>query len=272
MSSLGVPRGALRQNSTGAESQSVPVATTNWLELVRARHEARIRQTLVDWCAESAGSRGIPILTSYQQSNLHERVVDMFVELGEARLLNLLAQGLSPQQYDLDSEHLIEIVASEAQSRWKTLTTRYHLKADASEIGADPDIDVQQGVLNQLIRVAERYKLKAWSDLEKRLEAECGPTTSVLSNTAMASSAPSVSAIHPRPASRSLAQKIEGLRIDKGLSVEKLAELAKVDKKSLLGISKGTRPHPRTLKKIADALGITPTELQPDVRDPTLPS
>lgn len=272
MNSPGVPHEGPPQNATGAESKPISNETTNRIELVRARHETRIRQTLVDWCPKtSAGSRCVPTLTVEQQISLQERVCDMFVELGEARLVDLLVQSLSPQQFESDSDHLIDTVASEAQSRWNTLTTRYQVKAEAVETRADPDVGVQQGVLHQLIRIAERYKLKAWSDLEKRLEAECGSTALAPSDQAMPSSESSLSAVHQRPTSRSLAQNIRDLRVNNGWSVEELAERAKVDKKSLIGIQKGSRPYPRTLKRIADALGVTPRELEPDVQNRAAP-
>jgi len=272
MNSPDVSPGGFPQNAAEAESRSVPTKTTNCIDLVRARHETRIRRILVVWCAETpAGGRSIPTLTQNQQSNLQELLVDMFVELGEARLVDLLTKSPSPEEFESDSEHLIEVVASEARARWNTLTMRYDLNTEAAETTVDPD-NVQQGVLHQLIRIAERYKLQAWSDLEKRLEAECGPTAPALSDPGIASSECLASALQPRPTRRALAQRIDDLRINNGLSVEKLAELAKVDKKTLIGISKGSRPYPRTLKRIADALGVTAKELKPEVQDPTAPS
>lgn len=274
MNPPGISREGPPQNATGTESRSAPKETLNLIELVRARHETRIRRTLVDWLGETpAAGRSVPTLTGNQQSNLQERVVDMFVELGEARLVDLFSKKQSPQQFESDSEHLIEIVAGEAQAHWKTLTMRYRAKAEAAEVTADPDVEVQQGVLYQLIRVAERYKLKAWSDLEKLLEAECGSTARVFSDSAIVQAEFSASAVPTLPtvAKRSLAQRVADLRKDKGLSVQELAEKAKVDKKSLIGIQKGSRPHPRTLKRIADALGVTPRELEPDVQNRAAP-
>ena len=273
MSSPDVARKGSPQNATDAEPQCLRKDTTNWIELVRARHETRIRRDLVDWCAETAsGCRGIPALTRQQQSNLQRRVVDMFVELGEARLMNLLVQTPLPQQFESETDHLIENEASEAQARWTSLTTRYCLEAGAAETAADPGVDVRQGVLHQLIRVAERYRLRAWVEHEKRLEAECASTAPVLSDQAMPSSESSLSAVRQRPTSRSLAQKIDDLRVNHGWSEDELAVQAKISKKTVLGIYKGSRPHPSTLKRIADALGVTATELKPDVQDPTAPS
>ena len=272
MNSGGVSRSESTEDAS--ESQSRPKETTTRIELVRARHEIRIRKILVDWFAEApaCSGHGIPILTRNQQSILQECVVDMFVDLGEAQLVKLLAECPAPLQFESDSDHLIEFVATDALARWRSLTMRYDLTVEPAESVIDPTVGVEQNVLHRLIRVAERYKLKAWSDLEKRLEAECSSMALAPSDPTIASSEPSVRA-NPRSTvfGRSLAKKIEHLRRNKGLSVDQLAELAKVDKKTLLGISKGSRPHPSTMKQIADALGTTVKDLEADVRNPAAP-
>jgi len=54
-----------------------------------------------------------------------------------------------------------------------------------------------------------------------------------------------------------LGQKVDRLRIDKGMTIEELALDAGVDKKTVLRItSKGKCTTPATLKKLADALGL----------------
>ncbi len=263
MSPPAISRGGSPQDTPGAESQSPPKDAQIWTELVRARHEARILETLGDWYAKApAGSRGIPIVTRKQQANLRGLVVDMFVELGEARLNKLLAQGQTPQQFEADCDNLIETEATEAQTRWESLMTRYYPGTQSGDTTTDPALAVHQSVSYRLKRVAIRYNLKAWSDYEKRLEATCVSTARALSDPSIASSELAPSA-RPTVPSSPLAQKVEEFRINKGLSIEKLAELANVDKKTLIGINKGRQPHTDTLKKIADALGVAATELNP---------
>lgn len=59
-----------------------------------------------------------------------------------------------------------------------------------------------------------------------------------------------------------LAQKIKELRIRKGLSQEKLAETAQINLRTVQRIESGeTEPRGDTLKRIANALNVTPDEL-----------
>lgn len=60
-----------------------------------------------------------------------------------------------------------------------------------------------------------------------------------------------------------LGEKIKHLRKEKGLTQEKLAELAKIDPKTIIEIENARRRNPtlKTLNKIAKALNITSTSL-----------
>lgn len=60
-----------------------------------------------------------------------------------------------------------------------------------------------------------------------------------------------------------LGDKIEKLRKEKGLTQEKLAELAEIDPKTVIQIENAKRRNPtlETLSKIAKALNTTSTEL-----------
>ncbi|HMI03227.1 MAG TPA: helix-turn-helix domain-containing protein [Pedobacter sp.] len=59
-----------------------------------------------------------------------------------------------------------------------------------------------------------------------------------------------------------LAQKIKDLRVRKGLSQEKLAEAAQINLRTIQRIEGGeTEPRGDTLKRIANALDVTPDEL-----------
>jgi len=55
--------------------------------------------------------------------------------------------------------------------------------------------------------------------------------------------------------------KLQELRINYGLSQRRLAELAGVSNTSVWKIEQGGGANPATLKKLADVLGVRPTEL-----------
>lgn len=62
---------------------------------------------------------------------------------------------------------------------------------------------------------------------------------------------------------KKLGERIKNLRREKGLTQEKLAELAKVDPKTIIEIENGKRKNPtfKTLNKITHALGIPLKEI-----------
>jgi transcriptional regulator with XRE-family HTH domain len=62
------------------------------------------------------------------------------------------------------------------------------------------------------------------------------------------------------------ANKLQRLRFGLGLSQQELAEKAKVSPDTIVRWEKGrgTRPHARAIKKLADALGVTPNDLLED--------
>jgi transcriptional regulator with XRE-family HTH domain len=63
--------------------------------------------------------------------------------------------------------------------------------------------------------------------------------------------------------SKKVGEKIKQLRKDKGLTQEKLAELAKVDPKTIIEIENGNRKNPtfKTINKIANALRMSLKEI-----------
>lgn len=63
---------------------------------------------------------------------------------------------------------------------------------------------------------------------------------------------------------KKLGEKIRTLRKERGLTQEKLAELAKVDPKSVIEIESGKRnPTLKTLSKISSSLKISVEDLLP---------
>jgi transcriptional regulator with XRE-family HTH domain len=60
-------------------------------------------------------------------------------------------------------------------------------------------------------------------------------------------------------------QNLRKLRLKKHLSQEKLAEISGVSRTTIIAIEKGKHPfQPLTLQKVADALGVDPTEVNND--------
>jgi transcriptional regulator with XRE-family HTH domain len=59
--------------------------------------------------------------------------------------------------------------------------------------------------------------------------------------------------------------KLKDLREDRAYSTRELAELAGVNRRTILRIESGqANVHPRTLRRLAEALGVEPRELRRD--------
>ena len=61
--------------------------------------------------------------------------------------------------------------------------------------------------------------------------------------------------------------KLKQLRIDEGLSQRALAQRAGLSQTSIWKIERGGGANPATLKKLADVLGVRPTDLVKGVAD-----
>ncbi len=61
--------------------------------------------------------------------------------------------------------------------------------------------------------------------------------------------------------------KLKELRIDEGLSQRALAQRAGLSQTSVWKIERGGGANPATLKKLADVLGVRPTDLVKGVSD-----
>jgi transcriptional regulator with XRE-family HTH domain len=61
--------------------------------------------------------------------------------------------------------------------------------------------------------------------------------------------------------------KLKELRIDEGLSQRALAQRAGLSQTSIWKIERGGGANPATLKKLADVLGVRPTDLVKEVDD-----
>ena len=61
--------------------------------------------------------------------------------------------------------------------------------------------------------------------------------------------------------------KLKELRIDQGLSQRALAQRAGLSQTSIWKIERGGGANPATLKKLADVLGVRPTDLVKEASD-----
>jgi DNA-binding XRE family transcriptional regulator len=253
---------------TRSDLQPLPKESETRIEWVRARHEVKIRSAFLNWHTDAEKARARPpTLTAQQQSELQALLVARSVELGEAEGRERLSAVPDPSQLEVEIHCLVETVADEARDRWKSLTSAFHLEASTEGVYVDAERGVHSRVRELLGSPSDRLILQAWSAYEKRLQAECGGDgcSAPLSATPEADTRPGpvISGL-PVSADRreTLGQKVERLRIDKGMTLEKLALDADVDKKTVLRITnKGKRANPGTLKKLADALGVTASYL-----------
>ena len=253
---------------TRADLRPLSEKSETRIEWVRARHEVKIRSAFLNWHteAEKASARP-PTLTSQQQSELQALLVSRSVQLGEEEGRERLSTTPIPNQFEIEIQCLVEIVACEARDRWKSLTSAFHLEASAEGVYTDAERGICCRVQELLRSPSDRLILQAWSAYEERLQAECegDGRLAPLSATPPADAGPGPVVPGSRvPADRSetLGQKVERLRIDKGMTLETLALEAGVDKKTVLRITnKGKRANPCTLKKLADALGVAASDL-----------
>ena len=248
---------------TRSEMQPLPKESETRIEWVRARHEVKIRSAFLSWQSDTHKPNARPpTLSAQQQAELQALLVARSVQLGEAEGRERLSLTLDPGQFENEIHGLVEIVSAEARDRWKSLTSTFHLEASTDGVYADAERGVSSRVQEALRSSSDRLILDAWAAYEKRLQAECESTGTEVSSVAATEGDRNS---HLRPAngfSETLGQKVDRLRLDKGMSIEKLALEAGVDKKTVLRIThKGKRATPATLKKLADALGVAASSL-----------
>jgi DNA-binding XRE family transcriptional regulator len=247
---------------TRSDLQPLPKESETRIEWVRARHEVKIRSAFLNWHTDAEKARARPAtLTAEQQSELQALLVARSVELGEVEGRERLSATPDPRQFEIEIHCLLEIVADEGRDRWKSLTSPFHREASTEDVYADAEREVHCRVQELLRSPSDRLILQAWSAYEKRLQVECegDGCRAPLSPTSEADTCPGPVSGQRVPADRSetLGQKVDRLRLNKGMTLEELAIEAGVDKKTVLRITKnGKRANPGTLKKLADALGV----------------
>lgn len=248
---------------TRSDMGPLPKESETRIEWVRAQHEVKIRSAFLNWHADKASARP-PTLTAQQQSELQTLLVARSVQLGETEGRERLSATPGPSQFETEIHCLVEMVADEARDRWKSLTSGFHLEASTEGVYADAERGVYSRVRELLRSPSDRLILQAWTAYEKRLEAECesGPQLNPPRPTPDADTGPGPAVRVPTDHSETLGEKVERLRLDKGITLEELAQQAGVNKKTVLRITnKGKRANPGTLKKLADVLGVAASYL-----------
>jgi hypothetical protein len=156
---------------TRADLQPLPKESGKRIELVRARHEVKIRTEVLNWRTEKTNSRR-PTLTTQQQSELQDLLVAMSVELGETEGRERLSATPESGQFVSEIEDLLMIVAGEAEARWQSLTSDFRLQASPESEDDGPNGEVFHRVRELLKSPFDTLILQFWCGYEKRLQAE----------------------------------------------------------------------------------------------------
>ncbi|MCC6366869.1 MAG: helix-turn-helix transcriptional regulator [Bryobacterales bacterium] len=238
----------------------LPTAAAKKIELATAHLEVEIHDAVLAWYGVArANVTGLRTLTAEQQSELQDLLIEMAVQLGEAEGGEYLNVTSSPRQFVIEVAQLMDAIAAETRERWSCLTRDFHVEG-LSPDDQKPECEFHRRLHEALRPIARRLIRDAWSVHEKRLAMECACPVS--ENGASAQEALSHSPPAKQATRELLAQRVERLRIDRGMSVEQLALDAELDKKTVIGVLRSRRKaRPATLKKMADALGVSASEL-----------
>jgi hypothetical protein len=156
---------------TRADLCPLPKESKTRIDLIRARHEVKIRSLVLNWRTEKTSSRPLT-LTSHQQSELQDLLVAMSVELGETEGRERLSAVPDPGQFVSEIEGLLLIVAREAANRWHSLTSDFRLQASTESEDDGSAGEVFHRVRELLTSTLDSLILQSWSAYEKRLQAE----------------------------------------------------------------------------------------------------
>jgi hypothetical protein len=240
----------------------LPKAAAKRVEWVKAHHEVKISEAILAWqTAARVPTEGPLEISQPQQSDLQNLLIDMSLEVANAEGRERLALSSSPQQFEMDVRELMDAIAGAALDRWNFHTAEFRLELADSE-NAQHDL---QGRVRESLRPSQRRLIRdAWFAHEKRLEAECAGSAVPPGDRMVADSPAHLQSAKQIQQRRreSVAQRIDQLRIDRGLSVERLALDAQLDKKTVVAVLHARHTAmPSTLKKLADVLGVAASEL-----------
>ena len=235
------------------------------VELVKLDHEEKIREVMRAWHEAPANSSGSPPkLTCKQQKQLLDLVVAMGIHLGKTAGSEYLAVTPLLEEFESDIHNLMASVADEAQDRFNQLIAEFHVVACRNG-HSDLRVAVHQRVRNQLNATIDDLIIKAVAAHKERLKAKCAKLPVRPAAATSAESDPSEKGPgNPgwRIDRKGLAERVEKLRIGRGLSAERLAHEAHLDKKTLIGIRRGRREvRLGTLESLAHALGVSIADL-----------
>jgi hypothetical protein len=90
------------------------------IELVRARHQIQIRQTVLAWFAE-ASKRGTWKLTAERLSEFRELVIAMGLAVGKLEALRLQRSNLVPEQFETEWARVVDRIAAEGKATFDSL-------------------------------------------------------------------------------------------------------------------------------------------------------
>ena len=236
-------------------------AAARKVDWVAAHHEVRINDVVLAWHADATANNPVQQTLTYErQSELQNLLIEMAIHLCEAEGREYLTVSSSPRQFEIEIAAVMDAIADETGERWCSLARDFNLDPLSPQRG-QPDCDFHRQVRKALMPAARGLIRDAWSAHERRLATECACPIEEHSGGAR-----QAALVRTAPANRHrlelAVQKIERLRIDKGLSFEELAVEARLDKKTVAAVIEGRR-HARinTVKKLADALGVKASEL-----------
>jgi DNA-binding XRE family transcriptional regulator len=244
----------------------LPEGAKTRIELVKLDHLKGIREVMRGWhTTGSKSKRSPPKLTCRQQQGLQDLVVAMGVHLGKEEGTEYLAVTGVLQQFESDVHKLMSAIAGEAQDLFNQLIAEFHVEGCQNGHDSDPRVTVHHRVSDGLKPTVDDLIIQAVEAHRQRLKAKCTNPPWEGSATASAEARPP----EKSPGSpgrhidrKQLAERVEKLRIARGLSAERLAHEAHLDKKTVIGIHHGRRDvRMGTLESLAHALGVSIAEL-----------
>ena len=238
----------------------LPEESARKIELAKIRHQRKIREVMLAWHKEGLESNhSPPMLSCKQQAELLELVVEMAVDLGDMEGREYLAIALLPDHFAKQIHQLMDAIAAEAAEHCIVLAAEFHLEPSCQNGRGDWTKAVFQRVREKLKPTVDQLIIDALKAHEQRLQAqiEATPLRHALAAQQSAGLAPANLPVI-------IGEKIERLRLDRGLSQDELAFKSTLTKNTVIGIEKGRHiPHPDTLKKLAGALGVAAGDLLP---------
>ena len=169
-----------------------------------------------------------------------------------------MAAAPQPEQFAVEIEHLMDTVADEARESWNVHIAQFNAKPWCRDGCAEPAAFIHHRVREMLKAVVDQLVIDAWAAHKERLTVDFKAPQNELVELGQ----PALARGTHHPRRELIAKRIERVRLDKEMSIGRLAVESGVDKKTLIGILHCRRDAtPITLKRLADTLGIPVAEL-----------